>query len=216
MSVILNSLNEAFFAPRPSPHGRSETMTDNSGRDDAAERFGARNSRLCKGLRIMPDHDDEHMEDFLLAVDRRMTARHCRFFQKPCRSRYCRRAQSCQSIQSPGARLTCHSDSQFASNLNRVRLIILDIFRARHQIIRRPDLWEEFAEYRGIVLAMTTLHPRSPQYRRFEAWRSNFESLEARRAAGEFDKPIDTQAILAEARAELAETERMLKKYNID
>ncbi len=40
-SVILNLLNEAFFAPRPSPYGRSETMTDNSGRSKAAERFGA-------------------------------------------------------------------------------------------------------------------------------------------------------------------------------
>lgn len=164
----------------------------------------------------MPDRDDEHMQDFLLAVDRWMTARQCRLFHKPCRSRYCRRAQSCQSIQSPGARLTCLSDGEFASNLNRVRSIIIDVFRARHVIIRRPDPWEEWAEYAGISLAMTYLHPRSPQYRRFDAWHSNFKSLEARRKAGEFDKPVDTQAILAEARAELAETEAMLKKYNID
>jgi hypothetical protein len=191
-------------------------MTDNSGRDDAAEGFGARNSRLCKGLRIMPDHDDEQMEDFLLAVDRWMTAHHCRFFKKPCRSRYCRRALSCQSIQSPGARLTCHSDSQFASNLNRVRLITLDVFRARHQIIRRPDPWEKWAESEGILLAMQFLHPQSPQYRRFLAWHSNFKTLEARRKAGEFDKPVDTQAILAAARAELAETEAMMKRFNID
>jgi hypothetical protein len=191
-------------------------MRHNSGREDAAERFGVRKSRLFKGLRIMPDHDDKHMQDFLLAMDCWMTARHCRLFHSPCRSRYCRRAQSCQNIQSPGARLTCHSDGQFASNLNRVRRIILDIFRARHQIIRRPDPWEKWAESEGILLAMQFLHPQSPQYRRFDAWCSNFETLEARREAGEFDKPVDTQAILAEARAELAETKRMLKKYNID
>jgi hypothetical protein len=66
------------------------------------------------------------------------------------------------------------------------------------------------------VLAMTTLDPQSPQYRRFGAWHSNFKTLKARREAGEFDKPVDTQAILAAARTELAETKAMLKKFNID
>lgn len=83
-------------------------------------------------------------------------------------------------------------------------------------IIRQPTDGERWLEKHGIWFARALLRRESRQRHLFEAWLRDYRVQEARRKAGEFDKPVDTQAILAEARAELAETEAMLKKYNID